>query len=61
MNREELHALQAPLKDRYRDDAVSARVTLRADGRLGAEGVACSVETGQALVAAGRYPAPLWG
>ena len=57
MNREELHALQAPLKDRYREDAVSARVTLRADGRLGAEGVACSVETGQALVAAGLHPA----
>jgi len=56
MNAENLRALQAPLKDRYREQPESARITLHAQGRLG-EGVTCSVETGQALVAAGLHPA----
>lgn len=49
MNAEELRALQAPIKERYRADAEAAVITLRADGRLG-EGVSCSVETGRAMV-----------
>jgi uncharacterized OsmC-like protein len=57
VERDELRALQKPLKDRYRDDAGAARLTLRADGELGAEGVSCSVETGRALVEAGLHPA----
>ena len=56
MNTEELRALQAPVKDRYKADPRAALVTLKADGRLG-EGVTCSVETGKALVAAGLHPA----
>ena len=56
MNADTLRALQAPLKDRYREQPDAARITLRAQGRLG-EGVTCSVETGQALVAAGLHPA----
>lgn len=56
MQAEELRALQAPLKERYRGEPGAALVTLRAQGRLG-EGVTCSVETGQALVAAGLHPA----
>ena len=55
-NAEELRALQAPLKAKYREDAAAGVVTLTAEGRLG-EGVSCSVETGQALVAAGLHPA----
>lgn len=51
-----LKALQAPLKDRYRDHPDAARVTLRAQGRIG-EGIACRVETGRALVEAGLHPA----
>jgi uncharacterized OsmC-like protein len=54
---EELRAAQAPLKERYRQDPGAALVTLRAEGELGAEGVACSVETGRALVEAGLHPA----
>jgi len=57
VERDELRALQKPLKDRYRDDAGAARLTLHADGELGAEGVACSVETVRALVEAGLHPA----
>ena len=56
MNREELRARQTPLKQRYRDDAAAALITLKAEGRLG-EGVSCSVATGRALVEAGLHPA----
>jgi uncharacterized OsmC-like protein len=49
--------LQAPLKARYREDAGAALVTLRAAGSLDAEGIACRVETGRALVEAGLHPA----
>jgi len=57
MRPEELRAVQEPLKNRYREEPGSALVTLRAEGELGAEGVACSVETGRALVEAGLHPA----
>src|SRR6516164_9285616 len=56
MNAERLRAIQAPIKERYREDAGAARVTLEAEGRLG-EGITCSVQTGKALVAAGLHPA----
>jgi uncharacterized OsmC-like protein len=56
MNRDELRALQAPLKDQYRERPEAALVTLRATGTLGDE-VTCSVETGRALVEAGLHPA----
>jgi len=56
MNAEELKALQAPIKDRYRSDPQAALITLRAHGRMG-EGIACRVETGRALVEAGLHPA----
>ncbi len=52
----ELKTLQAPLKEKYKQEPASALVTLRATGRA-AEGVACSVETGRALVKAGLHPA----
>ena len=52
---EELRALQAPLKHRYRDDPETAFVTLEAHGDLDA-GISCSVQTGRALVEAGLHP-----
>jgi uncharacterized OsmC-like protein len=51
-----LRGLQAPLKQRYRDEPSTALVTLRAEGQLGA-GVTCSVQTHQAMVEAGLHPA----
>jgi uncharacterized OsmC-like protein len=51
-----LKALQAPLKDRYRETPEAAVITLEAEGRIG-EGVTCSVRTGKALVEAGLHPA----
>ena len=56
MDSDQLRALQAPLKERYREDAAAALLTLRAGGELGGEGVSCSVETGRALVEAGLHP-----
>src|SRR5439155_22961934 len=55
MRAEDLRNLQAPLKQRYREHAVEALVTLKAEGRIG-DGVTCSVETGRALVEAGLHP-----
>ena len=57
MDSVELKAAQAPLKARYRDDPAAALVTLRAEGTLGDESVACRVSTGRALVEAGLHPA----
>jgi uncharacterized OsmC-like protein len=55
-SRDSLRTVQAPLKRHYREEPASALVTLSADGELGT-GVTCSVQTGQALVAAGLHPA----
>jgi len=57
MKTDELRALQAPLKARYREAPGAALVTLRASGRLGDEAIACKVSTGRALVEAGLHPA----
>jgi uncharacterized OsmC-like protein len=56
MRADELRALQAPLKERYRADATTAAVTLSATGTLD-EGISCSVQTGAAIAAAGLHPA----
>jgi uncharacterized OsmC-like protein len=56
MDREQLRALQEPLKERYRDSPDQALVTLHAHGTLG-EGISCSVATGRTLAEAGLHPA----
>lgn len=56
MDSDELKALQAPLKARYREEPAQAKVTLRARGELGQK-VSCSIATGRALVEAGLHPA----
>jgi len=56
VQRDELLALQDPLKQRYRDDPSGALVTLSAQGTLG-EGITCSVATGRAIAQAGLHPA----
>src|SRR6187431_333074 len=55
MMSDELRALQRPIKERYEGDAEAAQVTLEAEGTLD-EDVACSVQTGRALVKAGLHP-----
>jgi len=57
MDAEALKALQAPIKQKYRDEPDSAVITLKAEGTVGGEGVTCKVDTGRALVEAGLHPA----
>jgi uncharacterized OsmC-like protein len=57
MDAEQLRTLQAPLKQRYRDQPEAALITLSATGTLGTASVSCKVDTGRALVQAGLHPA----
>ena len=57
MRGDDLRALQAPLKQRYRDTPEAAVITLKARGEIGDETLTCKVETGRALVEAGLHPA----
>jgi uncharacterized OsmC-like protein len=56
VERDELRALQAPLKARYLAEPGAAQVTLSAAGAIG-DGVSCSVQTGRSLAEAGLHPA----
>ena len=57
MDADALRALQAPLKQQYRDEPGAAVLTLTAEGDIDDAGIACKVETGRALVEAGLHPA----
>ena len=57
MDAGQLRDLQAPLKERYRDQPDAALITLQAEGTLDGAGITCSVDTGRALVEAGLHPA----
>ena len=52
-----LRALQAPIKDRYKNEPKAALITLKARGSLDGSNIACKVETGRALAVAGLHPA----
>jgi uncharacterized OsmC-like protein len=56
MDASALKEIQAPFKQRYRDEPEAAMITLKAEGALG-DGVSCKVRTGKALVEAGLHPA----
>ena len=57
MDANELRAMQAPIKERYKNDPKAAVVTLKAKGTLDDSNIACKLETGRALAAAGLHPA----
>jgi len=57
MDSAELRELQAPLKEKYRNDPEAAVVTLRAAGDLADGAIVCKVATGRALIEAGLHPA----
>jgi uncharacterized OsmC-like protein len=57
MDREQLRALQRPIKERYRSEPQAALITLSAEGELDEQEIACSVNTGRTLVEAGLHPA----
>ena len=57
MDGNELRAMQAPIKERYKSDPKAAFIRLKANGSLDAPGIACKLETGRALAVAGLHPA----
>jgi uncharacterized OsmC-like protein len=58
MTGEELRALQAPLKDRYKDQPETARFILRAEGTIEPATLSCHVRAGYGpTVEAGLHPA----
>ena len=57
MDSQALRALQAPLKETYKQNPNAALVTLKARGKLDDLAIACKVETGRALAVAGLHPA----
>ncbi len=57
MNKDALKALQAPIKERYRAEPDAAIITLKAQGAIDDQAIACKVETGRALAVAGLHPA----
>jgi uncharacterized OsmC-like protein len=52
-----LRAMQAPLKDSYRNAPDAAVITLKAHGSIDESKIACKVETGRAIMEAGLHPA----
>ena len=52
----DLREVQRPLKDRYRGEPDSSRITLHARGGQGDEPIACSVDIGRAIQAAEAHP-----
>ncbi|MEN9709414.1 MAG: hypothetical protein RIQ68_1822, partial [Pseudomonadota bacterium] len=57
MDANALRAMQAPYKDKYKNDPDAAVITLKAHGTLDESKIACKVETGRALAVAGLHPA----
>src|SRR5665213_1825488 len=57
MDADQLRALQAPLKQRYRDTPDTARVPAKAEARLDPDNVACTVPSWRGETIAGLHPA----
>lgn len=57
MDATQLRAMQAPIKERYKNDPTSGLITLKAKGSTDSEGIACKLETGRAIAMAGLHPA----
>lgn len=57
MNPDELRAIQAPIKQRYRDNPESARIPARAEGSLDPTDIAINVDAWHGTVVAGLHKA----
>lgn len=57
MEAETLRALQAPIKQAYRDDPAQAQIAMHAQGQVDLARVVCRVETANGTVVAGLHPA----
>lgn len=56
MKSEDIRSIQAPIKQKYKDNPESAVITLKASGKIG-ENLSCKVDTGKAIAEAGLHPA----
>jgi uncharacterized OsmC-like protein len=56
MDSKELKTLQAPLKEKYKQNPEAAVITLKAKGKI-SDGITCNIETGKAFRAAGLHAA----
>ena len=56
MDSQELRAMQAPIKARYKETPDAAVITLKAQGAIDDQSISCKVETGRAIAAAGLHP-----
>jgi uncharacterized OsmC-like protein len=52
----QLRKIQQPIKERYDETPAAAWVTLRAESDAGDDAMACNVDIGRALYAAGAHP-----
>ena len=57
MDAQELRARQAPLKDRYRQDAAAANVVFHSQGAIDPQALTCSVATSRGTVISGLHAA----
>jgi uncharacterized OsmC-like protein len=57
MNGTELRAIQAPIKERYKNDPKAARITLEAKGSIDDTNITCKVITGRSIAIAGLHSA----
>ncbi|MFZ0572957.1 MAG: OsmC family protein [Rhodomicrobium sp.] len=57
MDKDALRAMQAPIKEKYKANPGAALITLKAQGAVDDQAIACKVETGRALAVAGLHPA----
>lgn len=57
MDSQELRAMQAPIKARYKETPDAAVITLKAQGAIDDQSISCKVETGRAIALAGLHPA----
>jgi uncharacterized OsmC-like protein len=57
MNLDELKAIQAPIKDKYRSDPRSAVVTIRSTGLVDVANQHCNIQSFAGTVRAGLHPA----
>jgi uncharacterized OsmC-like protein len=57
LDAQELKTLQAPHKERMRENPAGGLVTLSARGRVDGDRISCRVDTGRALAIAGLHPA----
>ncbi len=56
MDARKLRSIQAPLKARFREEPETARITLKATGRIDEDDIVCKVDTARAEVKAGLHP-----